>query len=144
MTNTHLLYRKLKKLREYLEELKPVLKYSFDEYKKNYFLKRTAERCIQLIVECATDINSHILVEISSPPVDYYESFIKIGEKGIVPEQFAQVIAPSAGLRNRLVHEYEDIKDEIVYKSMDDTIRHFTQYVDYVDQYLNGLNKNEK
>jgi uncharacterized protein YutE (UPF0331/DUF86 family) len=141
MVDIDLINRKLRKLAGYLEELKPIGKKSFDEYKKDYFVKRTTERCIQLIVECAADINAHILVGIGTPPADYYESFIKVGEIGVIPEDFAAKLAPSAGLRNRLVHEYEEIKDKIVYASINETLLQFTKYMEHVATYLQDVSK---
>lgn len=141
MADIDLINRKLRKLASYLEELKPIGEKSFDEYKKDYFVKRTTERCIQLIVECATDINAQILVGVGTPPADYYESFIKVGEIGVIPEDFAAKLAPSAGLRNRLVHEYEEIKNKIVYISINETVSQFTKYMEYVTAYLQNSKK---
>lgn len=63
MTEKRLVRQKLNKLTENLNQLKKIEEYSFEEYQDNFFIKRTAERLLQLIVETATDINGHILVE---------------------------------------------------------------------------------
>lgn len=38
-------------------------------------------------------------------------SFVTLGELGLVPTALAQALAPSAGLRNRLVDEYDRLDD---------------------------------
>ncbi len=43
-------------------------------------------------------------------------------------EEFAREIAPSAGLRNRLVHEYNDSDQKIIYQSMGDALKQYTRY----------------
>ena len=114
-----LIRRKLNKMSEYIDELIEVNKYTLDDYLDNFYMKRTAERLIQLIVEVATDINGHIVVDEGySPPEDYYNSFLKLSETGAISIDFAKELAPSAGLRNRLLYEYEEIDDEIVFNSV--------------------------
>jgi uncharacterized protein YutE (UPF0331/DUF86 family) len=63
--------------------------------------------------------NLHLLVQTGrSAPDDLYTSFIALGEAGVLDPAFASRIAPSAGLRNRLVHEYDQIDDAIVLGSV--------------------------
>ncbi|MBM7557639.1 type VII toxin-antitoxin system HepT family RNase toxin [Halanaerobacter jeridensis] len=130
MVNQELIHRKLTKLIQYLDELKAVQDYTLEEYLDNYFIKRTTERLIQLIVEVATDINGHIIVdEGHNPPHNYYQSFIKLGQLNLINEDLAQKLAPSTGLRNRLVHEYEEIDDQIVFESIETTLELYRQYI---------------
>ena len=137
MVERKLIRRKLNKMIEYIEQLKEVNKYTLDDYLDNFFIKRTSERLVQLIVEVATDINGHIVVDEGySPPEDYYTSFLKLSEAGVISKDFAKDLAPSAGLRNRLVHEYEEIDDEIVYKSVKRAIENYSKYIKEIDEYL--------
>lgn len=63
---------------------------------------------------------SKVILDVDRPPAsDYFNSFIDVAECGVIDMDFAVGIAPSSGLRNRLVHEYEKINDEIVYSSID-------------------------
>jgi len=137
MTEKRLVRQKLNKLTENLNQLKKIEEYSFEEYQDNFFIKRTAERLLQLIVETATDINGHILVEEKqSAPDSYYDSFIKLGEARVISQNLAEELAPSAGLRNRLVHEYDEIKDEIIYKTITKAIDQYEQYVEEIHEHL--------
>lgn len=137
MVEKKLVRRKLNKMIEYIEQLKEVNKYTLDDYLDNFFIKRTSERLVQLIVEVATDINGHIVVDEGYfPPEDYYNSFFKLSEVGVISKDFAKDLAPSAGLRNRLVHEYEEIDDEIVFKSVKSAIENYSKYVKEIDEYL--------
>jgi Uncharacterized conserved protein len=128
---------KLDKLYTYYEELKSFSAISLEEYKGNFIYRRAIERAMQLIVECATDINNMILrMNGSKGSTDYFNSFIDIAELNIIPMEFALEIAPSTGLRNILVHEYEEIDDNIVYQSIDTSLKHYLTYMDLINTYL--------
>ena len=130
MTEQELIHRKLTKLIQYLNELKAIKDYTLEEYLDNYFIKRTTERLLQLIVEVATDINGHIIVEEGhNPPHNYYQSFIKLGQLNLINEELATKLAPSTGLRNRIVHEYEEINDQIVFESISTALELYKQYI---------------
>ncbi len=124
-------------LAEYTKELKPLLDYSFEEYVGNYFIKRTGERLIQLIVENMVDINSVIISQKNlPPPKDYYSSFERLGTISALPLDFAGGLAPCTGMRNRLVHEYDRIDDRIVFDSIPKLLEMVDQYIAFIHQYL--------
>ena len=132
-----LVRRKLNKMIKYIGQLEEVNKYTLEDYLDNFFIKRTTERLVQLVVEVATDINAHIVVDEGySPPDDYYNSFLRLSEIGVISQSFAKELAPSAGLRNRLVHEYEEIDDKIVFKSIKKAIENYSKYIKIVEKYL--------
>ena len=132
-----LIKRKIEHILSYLDELKPIAKISFEEFvgdKRNF---RTAERDLQLIVDTAVDINNHLVVASGSlPPNDYFESFIKLSNLQIFPKQFAERIAQSAGLRNRLVHEYEEIDLSRLFEDLENDIRDYQEYCEYIIKYI--------
>ena len=129
---------KLDKLQTYYTELKSLSSISLDEYMNNSIYRRAIERTIQLIVECATDINNMLLkMHGNKGAVDYFNSFIDIAGQNIIPIEFALKIAPSTGLRNILVHEYEEINDEVVYNSINTCLQYYLEYMNLINQYLN-------
>jgi len=141
VVNRELVRRKLNKLIQYLQELESIKNYTLKEYLDNFFIKRTTERLLQMIVETATDINGHIIVDNGNPPPkDYYESFILLAQQGIIDKKFAEKLAPSAGLRNRLVHEYDDINDKIVFKNVTTALNMYRKYIEIIEEYLETNN----
>ena len=73
--------------------------------------------------------------------LDYYKefnfnSFIDLAENNVLDMEFALKIAPSTGLRNILVHEYQKIDDEIVFKSIDNIFRYYLVYIGIISSYL--------
>ncbi len=142
MVDIDLIRRKLARLNMYLEKLKPISKKSLKQYKADFYLKSSCERLIQLIVECACDINNHVVVEAKNrPPEDYGSSFTKAAEVGLIPNVLAEKIKGSAGMRNVLVHEYMDVDDEKVYKAITLTLVQYKEYIKYVDEFLERIEK---
>jgi len=132
-----LIRRKLSRLNMYLDKLKPIAEHTFEEYRSDFYLKTSAERLIQLIVECASDINSHVVVESGQrPPEDYTSSFIRASEVGLITRELADKIKGSGGMRNILVHEYMEIDDKKVYSIIPDAISHYKEYIRQVDEFL--------
>jgi len=108
-----------------------------DVYLKDLVIRRAVEREIQLIVECATDINNMILKKLKrNPSRDYFNSFIDLAEAEVLDMDFALIIAPSTGLRNILVHEYQEINDAIVYNSIQHVLEYYLQYIKRISEYL--------
>lgn len=76
------------------------------------------------------DVNYHLIIESGQrPPTDYYESFTRLAKLGVLPVEFASRIAASAGLRNRLVHEYDDIDPERVHEAASIALRDVPEYL---------------
>ena len=48
----------------------------------------------------------------------YYEAILIMGELGVLPVDFSQHLAPIAGFRNILVHEYISVDWDQVYKHL--------------------------
>ncbi|MCK9222989.1 MAG: DUF86 domain-containing protein [Limnochordia bacterium] len=138
MHNNEAICSKLEVLLEYYQELDGMTdEVSLEQYKKQIVLKRAIEREIQLIVECATDINNMILKHLGKgPPKDYFNSFIDLAEVGAIDVQFALEIAASTGLRNILVHEYQTIDDDIVYSAITAVKTQYLRYISEVSSYL--------
>jgi uncharacterized protein YutE (UPF0331/DUF86 family) len=129
--------KKLKLLAEYLNELEQISQASYKQYQASFQVKRTAERLIQLVVEVATDVNGLLVVGLGeSPPQDYFTSFIKLSQLGVLPDDFAQTLAPTTAIRNRLVHEYDTVDDRLVYASIKPILEEFTQYLDVIRKYV--------
>ena len=131
------LQRKLAVIVENLTALQPIETLPPDQYQGNIFTRKGTERLLQELIEAAIDVNTHILVQDGhGAPADYYQGFLRLADHGILPRQLAEALAPSAGLRNRLVHEYESIVDAIVLDAVRNAQRLFPQYVAAIERYL--------
>lgn len=138
MLDNVVICKKLGVLVKYYKELTQLTnELAIDVYLKDIFTRRAVEREIQLIVECATDINNMILKKIKrNPSKDYFNSFIDLAEAEVIDMDFALKIAPSTGLRNILVHEYQEINDAIVYNSIQHVSNYYLLYIRKISEYL--------
>lgn len=140
MIDKDLIRRKLSRLNMYLERLKPIASKSYNEYLSDPYLKFSAERLIQLIVECASDVNNHVVVEKGQrPPEDYTSSFIRAAEAGLLTRDLAERIKGSGGMRNIIVHEYMDIDDEKVFKTLPIALKDYLEYIKQADDFIDSL-----
>lgn len=131
--------RKLAIIAENLAALKPIETMTKAEYIKDVYKRKATERLLQELIEAAIDINSHLIVQSSkTAPDDYYESFIKTGELGIISSNLAEKLAPSAGLRNRLVHEYDLINHSLVLESVKMAEELYPEYIREIETFISG------
>ena len=138
MLDNIIVRKKLGTLAKYYMEFQELtVSLTIEEYMNKLYIRRAIEREIQLIVECATDINNMILKKlIMGPSKDYFNSFIDLAENGIITMDFALSIAPSTGLRNILVHEYQKIDDSIVFHSIQNVLNYYRHYIKAISDYL--------
>ncbi|MEW5693621.1 MAG: DUF86 domain-containing protein [Candidatus Hydrogenedentota bacterium] len=116
---TSILLRRIQLLSDYISELKELKEIKWITYSKERKTRRAVERLLQLIVEVGADISSEVLLlKNINPPETYYEVFQKLGTSRLISNKLAIRLAKTSGLRNRLVHEYGEYRDEIVFKNI--------------------------
>src|SRR5262245_15821021 len=120
-----------------VEALRPLARLSLEEYRTRVYERKAAERFLQEAIEAALDINAHVLAESGAPvPDDYYNGFIGMGERHILSPELAGRLAPSAGLRNRLVHEYETLDDARVLAAIATFLELYPHYIRAIEGHL--------
>jgi uncharacterized protein YutE (UPF0331/DUF86 family) len=77
-------------------------------------------------------------------PTDMYNSFIDMGKKGYLDNRLAGKTADSAGLRNRLTHEYDEIDEKKIYKAMKTCLADVPRYLSQIEKLLNKKSKQKK
>jgi len=137
MINQDVVKAKLNIIRDNLLSIKDILKMSDHELKTNNMYRSALERYFQLMVDAAVGINEHIISEENlEAPNDYFSTFLILGKSGVLPQDFSQKIAPSVGLRNQLVHQYEKIDVDKMLKDVRDNIHQYDEYISYIiDKY---------
>lgn len=96
-------------------------------------------------MECASDINSHVVLESGQrPPEDYTSSFIRAAEVRLITHELASKLKGSGGMRNIIVHEYMDIDDRKIYKTLSIAVSDFKEYLRQVDDFLDKLDKQKE
>lgn len=129
--------RKLAVIIENLKALDLIKDMTNEEYIEDLYKRKATERLLQELIEAAIDINIHIIVQSgNSVPDDYYESFIKAGELKVISIELAERLAPSAGLRNRLVHEYDLLEHSMVLDAVRTAEKLYPEYIKEIEKYI--------
>jgi uncharacterized protein YutE (UPF0331/DUF86 family) len=132
-----LVTRKLLLVAADLEALRPVAARGAAAYLANRVDQAFVERYLERTIGRMIDVNYHLITGSGhAPPSDYFASFTRLGEIGVLGPGFAHEIARAAGLRNRLVHEYEELDAAKVFSALTEALRDIPQYLDQVNRYL--------
>ena len=131
---------KISLIGEELERLKEFSEFSFQEVVSDFRTQAVVERLLERIINRAIDVNQHLIAETlpeeMQSPKSYKETFLKLAEIGVYPKDFSESIAKSAGTRNALVHDYNDVDYSKIYSSVSDCLKDYHQYCDYILKFL--------
>ncbi len=129
--------RKLEHIVAALAGLRPLSSLNLDEYRARFYERKAAERLLQEAIEAALDVNAHLIAELAGTvPEESHQGFLGMVEVGVLAPDLARSLAPSAGLRNRLVHEYDAIDDAKVLEAIGTLLRLYPRYVQAVEAHL--------
>ncbi len=132
------IHARLRKLEDCVAELRGLRPATFDDYLEDRGLQDRCERNLQIAVQCALDIGNHLIAEeVLEPPEELRDIFPILGRAGILPRDFSARIAPMAGMRNILVHDYLRIDHAKVFAGLthglddlDELARHVQAWLD--------------
>lgn len=135
MLDQDLVKRKLALNQQELERLKTFENLTIEEIAKDPGQYAACERYLERLIGRTIDINQHILAEKGTAEfhmTKYRDTFLALAKLNVYPQDFAEKIAPSAGLRNALVHEYNNIDPKMLEKSISEAIKEYAEYANYI------------
>ena len=137
MVDIESVVERLQALEEYTDHLRNLRQIPFSDVKTDIKNRWAIERGLLLAIECILDIGSHIVAEEKlGRPKDYTEIIDILGEKSIIPEEFAKEIRGIAGFRNILIHEYVEIDIGKVYGYLQKAPEQFDVFRSYIGKFL--------
>lgn len=132
-----LVKRKITLILEDLQKMKPLAELPEDKFLADYQPRLLAERLLERIIGRMLDINYHIVTEtLLTTPKDYFDSFLKLSEVGVLNPDESQEFAKLAGLRNRLAHEYNGINEDLIFEVLKDFVSSLPSYLKAVDIFV--------
>ena len=139
MIDNEFLKEKVNLIARDLERLKIFSDFTINQMAQDFMKYAALKNILMEIIGRAIDINEHLISELiaagADVPKTYRETFVKLAELGVLPDDFAKEIARSAGFRNAIVHEYNNLDKEIVYKTVGDAINQYSRYCGYIFEF---------
>ena len=137
MIDADLLGRKALLITRDLADLAPLAREPVADYLAEPLHELVAERLLERIIGRMIDINYHLLTETDHPPpADYFASFTQLATLGVYDSEFGRRSAACAGLRNRIVHEYDEIDPRRVHEALGAAMRDVSTYLRAVEEYV--------
>lgn len=140
MIDRELVTRKLVLIAQDLAAVEGLAAKTAEEYAADTSSQVMAERYLERMIGRMIDVNFHLLTESGQPPPrDYFQSFVDLGRLGALDVAFARRVAPSAGLRNRLVHEYDELDPLKVREALIAAVADAPEFLAQIRRFLDRL-----
>jgi len=134
-----LVTRKMVLIAADVEALDPYRAMDLEDYLEDPVAELVVERYIERIVGRMVGVNYHLLTALGEPPPrDYFTSFTALAKVGVLPGPFSREIAPAAGLRNRIIHEYDEVEPSRVHEALASILQDVPRYLAYVQGFFDA------
>lgn len=92
---------------------------------------------LQVALQAALDTCQHIAAQkLLGPYKENKEVFGLLSRKGILSDEVGKIFEAAIGVRNILVHQYEDVDPKKVYNAIQNNLSDFDKFVDEIGEYL--------
>ena len=90
------------------------------------------ERSVQLCV----DIANHVLSSLDdAPAMSMAESFERLSEKKIIPDELGKNLKKAVGFRNLSVHAYDKIDWQLVWNILEEDLKDLVRFLECVESF---------
>lgn len=93
-------------------------------------------KAFQEAAEATSDLFAMAVVDSGKPAKDDYRNLDLAAEKGVIDEDRVDALAEATGLRNRLVHEYETLDEELAIDSIEHLVEPMRSALEEVETWL--------
>jgi len=98
----------------------------------------SAKYFLIVAIEGAIDMCNHLIsMNKLRAPDDYADTFRVLGDLGMFSEDFAKKLEDMARFRNRLVHIYWQVDDDLIYSIIVEDINDIEEFIEKLTNYLN-------
>lgn len=133
------LERKLATMRRLLGQLESLGLVNLARLEAEPLTALAVERILILLVDLAYTVNGHVgAAVVGEAPETYAASFALAAKAGLIDEELAARLAPSAGMRSILVHAYLEVDQRIVAAAIPRALADYAEYVRQAARWLAG------
>ncbi len=98
-----------------------------------------AKYFLVISIEAAIDVCNHVISRNKlRAPEDYADTFKVMSEAGAFEKEFMEELSKMARFRNRLVHIYWEVDDELVYSMLSEHIKDMEKFTEEFMAFLSG------
>jgi uncharacterized protein YutE (UPF0331/DUF86 family) len=127
--------RKIDRILENIRYLNIVKERDPGEVAANYETRIAIRYAIHELVQVCTDLAFHICAINSLPaPESYRDAFKVLGENHLLEQELAQKMEKWAGMRNLIVHIYEEIDDNLLFQAILDDLGDFEEFLKAIEK----------
>ena len=109
----------MERFAEVVREFELVAAHSLMEYRSSIYVRRSAERLVQLSCDMAVAMNCRLLADRGvRAPGGYVEAFKALAEEGLLPGPLAEKMLAIVELRRSLLYDDSPALDELVHKRL--------------------------
>lgn len=109
----------LERFAEVVREFELVAAHSLEEYRSSIYVRRSAERLVQLACDMAVEMNCWLLATTKAKaPGGYEEAFQALALEGLLPGPLAEKMLAIVELRRSLLYDDSPGLDELVHKRL--------------------------
>ncbi len=121
-----------------LEKLDELGKLNKKEFLSDPYKVASAKYFLIVAIEAAIDMCNHVISKNKfRAPEDYSDTFRILGEKKLFSQDFVKKLVEMTRFRNRLVHIYWNIDDEIIYEIIKEDLNDLDFFVEKFISFLN-------
>lgn len=133
MVDVDRLRRLLTSLEDYRGRLEVLRELGVGEYVDEHAY--AGRYLVQASAQVSIDIANHVIASSGwRAPADFRDSFTVLEENGALQAELAERMRSLAGLRNRLVHVYEEVDDRIVHASLPEGLEDLSRFARAIAQ----------
>ncbi|MBU2578962.1 DUF86 domain-containing protein [Patescibacteria group bacterium] len=137
MANKEIIYRRIKKLREYISKLKALQKHSFEKFDINVEINWAIDRGLQLAIESCIDIGKEIITASDFEKPESYQHIFQILRKHqIIDENLCEKIQELTRFRNKLIHDYLYLDSKEIYMFFKKNLGYFEEYLYAIEKFM--------
>ncbi|NMM64244.1 DUF86 domain-containing protein [Clostridium sp. P21] len=113
-----------------IDKLKKLQNISRDIFIEDFRNVDSAKYLLQVTIEAILDISNHIIARNRwGKPETNKESFEILASKDIIEKKYIDVYFFMAKFRNRIVHMYFDVSDEMIYDITQNNLEDFEAFI---------------
>lgn len=129
MVDRAIISRKVSYIEEHLRRIKELPLTSLDVFKKDTNIQDILLFNLTQAIQNCIDIAAHIVSDEGwGVPGTQSEMFDILAEQGVISRELGERLITVVGFRNRVIHEYEKLNLDIVYKVWQERIKDIEEF----------------